>query len=352
MNFEYSNIEILSPVEKNEVLQLMDEKSKQLDQYFVIHPQSAIVKIHFSEVKNDRISVSMTINMPDKLIYVKDSGSDVIKTVNRGFEELKNKIISQQRNIRKETISQRKKKVSDAIIDYAAQIDEIRTEKDILSFNKLLEALLPGLEAYISRRIFIAEQTVNIHKGEFNAKDIIDELYLNLYNHFDTKPEDMDVISWIYQKADEVFKEKLKEEINANEEFIDLDEYVDKEYESMRENYGVNTEGKMMPYEELEGMRTDKTIEMYGIDEVLTGVVDDEQINSIYASINRKEIDQVIKREMSKMPPSKHNIVDLFLLEQMSRQEIATIKKLPLETVNKDINEGLKQIREEILKII
>ncbi len=100
MNYEYSNIEILSPEEKNEVLQLMEEKSKQLDQYFVIHPQSVIVKIHFSGVKNNRISVSLTINMPEKLIYVKESGPDAVKTTNRGFEELKNKIINQQRQVR------------------------------------------------------------------------------------------------------------------------------------------------------------------------------------------------------------------------------------------------------------
>ncbi len=216
----------------------------------------------------------------------------------------------------------------------------------------LLEALLPSLESYINRRIFIAERDNKVNKGEFNAKDIIDELYVHLFEHFDSKPHDIDMISWIYQKAGEILKDKVHEELEANEEVNDLDEYVDKEYESMRENYGMNTEGKEMPLEELEGMRTTKPMEMYSADEVLTGAVEDEQINRIYASVNKAEIDQIIEREISKMPSLKHNIIDLYLIEQMSTDEIATIKKLPVEKVNKEINEGLDQIRAEILKII
>ncbi len=172
------------------------------------------------------------------------------------------------------------------------------------------------------------------------------------YEHFQEKPDNQDMIPWFYHRCNKLIEHKLDLAEAEKEQSEELENIVDKEFDSLYESYSTNTEGKKVPYEELEGMKSDETEQMYQADEILTGAISDEQIDNIYLSLNRKEINRLVQKELAKLPFKKRDVIDLYLLEQMSEEEIAKIKDIQINTVKKYVNEGLGYLRDKLISLV
>lgn len=352
MDFKFSNISIFSEKEQKAIDQFVREKISHFEKYFTNYPKPLLIEIHFSEVKNKGVTVSCFINMKEDVVYAKETGHEVLKLLNDVLRKLKNAALRQKRKEQKQYLYKRKNRQIASVKNYADQLEEISNEEDRQTFNRLLQQLIPNLKKYIERRLRMAEMTNAIHKGELNAEDIIDELYLEIYQHFQQKPANLELHTWMYQKCNELLENKIQEEAYEQAHSTEIEEAIEKTFDPMSETYWLDAEGKKEPYDELEGPNINPALRIYQGEEILAGLQDEEQIDQIYASLNKNEIIQTIRKNMAKMPQQKRDVLDLYLIEQMNEDEIALIKKISVNTVQKYVNEGLNQIRNKLLQMI
>jgi len=84
--------------------------------------------------------------------------------------------------------------------------------------------------------------------------------------------------------------------------------------------------------------------ERYAADDLIFGENEDSLLDEITLQLNQKEIHLLIEKELAKLPVFKRTIMDLYLISQMSAEEIAALKGISpreawdiIRAVNKDL---------------
>ena len=119
---------------------------------------------------------------------------------------------------------------------------------------------------------------------------------------------------------------------------------MDAEYRSLEESFTVDAENEIIPLEEIDGY--EEMTDMYSAEDLIYGEDENSLLDEITLRINQEEINALIEKELAKLPVFKRTIMDLYLVNQMTVQEIAGIKQISdteVEAVIREVNTGLKR---------
>ena len=87
---------------------------------------------------------------------------------------------------------------------------KLKSEGDKEAFNALVLKILPTLRNYINRSLNTFIKNGNFSKGKYKGDDIIDQLFIEIYDHIEDVKQEKDFYAWLYLKADEI-KKRLKQ---------------------------------------------------------------------------------------------------------------------------------------------
>ena len=221
---------------------------------------------------------------------------------------------------------------------------------NVLDFQHLIDGALPKLKRYIVRRLNMAHATGAIYSMELSAREIMDSVYLELFERLKGNPQKPgETETFLYRVADEVLEKELNEKAYEKEIFVNVNHLLDKEILDMEEKFTIDAEGELVMIDELDDVSYQP--KLYGLNSILPE--DPDAITDIERTLeeyDKKFIHQEIRKQLLKQPEKERTIFDLFWLEEMDLDQIAKIRKISipetediLKRITKSIKEGLER---------
>jgi len=199
-----------------------------------------------------------------------------------------------------------------------------------------------------SFRFISAEITSAIKRGKYKLQEILDEIYIIAYNKIPDIPEKaLHNTAWIYQIADEYLAELYQEVKFEKKNIKRLGNLVETDDASNQDIYTINTDKKIILLEDID--EYEELSQVYMANDLFVGDTENSILDEITLKLNQQQINDIIKKEINKLPLYKRTIIDLFLIDQMEIDEISSIKKALNSEVEAVINEVSKDLERKLL---
>ncbi|HER08782.1 MAG TPA: hypothetical protein ENO20_07705 [Bacteroides sp.] len=336
---------IISEHERLKARAIVDRQIERMGKITRNYPKTVVADLYFNAADKNNYIVSAVVNLKGEMVYIKEKGPNVESLLHALFDRMRLTVSKKIHKERKAFLYKRKNQQYESFMDHLAELQELRREEDKTIFNQLLKIILDDVSGYMRRRIKSAEMTTAIRRGKFKIQELLDELYVRIYDKFDQIPAgEQQIRTWLYYLADEILEEKFRELEFEETHFEQLDKLVDAEYRSLEESFTVDAENEIIPLEEIDGY--EEMTDMYSAEDLIYGEDENSFLDEITLRINQEEIHALIEKELAKLPVFKRTIMDLYLVNQMTVQEIAGIKQISdteVEAVIREVNTGLKR---------
>ena len=109
-----------------------------------------------------------------------------------------------------------------------------------------------------------------------------------------------------------------------------LAEIVDAEYAGLDEEYTVDAEEEIIPLEEIDEYESHSDL---GMATFLYQEDEESLLDQLTLKINKQEINRLLEGEITKLPVSERTIMELYLINQMTVNEISEIKGIPVSEI-------------------
>ena len=327
---------------------LIKEQIPRIERIVQSYPKNLMVDFHFNQ--DDRLSYSFSalINLKEGLVFVKEKGENIEGIIFSLFDKLKLQLSRKIHKERKHYLRRRRQNRISEFIDHFPDLQESKKEESIDLSNQLLSIVLREISEYVNRRLKTAEITSAIRRGKFKLQEILDEIYLIAYNKIPDIPEKaLHNTAWIYHIADEYLEELFQEVKFENKNIKRLRDIVETDYTSNQDIYTFNTDKKIIPLEDLDGY--EELSQEYMANDLFLSDTENSILDEITLKLNQQQINDIIKKEINKLPLYKRTIIDLFLIDQMEIDEISSIKKTLNSEVEAVINEVSKDLERKLL---
>ena len=113
-------------------------------------------------------------------------------------------------------IHQRKREFRLLVTQTFQTISQLKKEGNQVSFNELILKIMPEMRTYINGRLNTAIKKGHFSKGKYKADDIIDQLFIEIYDSIEDIENEKYFYLWLFKKTNE-----LLEDIIVEEEFDD-----------------------------------------------------------------------------------------------------------------------------------
>ena len=129
---------------------------------------------------------------------------------------------------------------------------QFKKENDKLDFNNLLLKDLHQVKRYITKRLSTALTKGNLPKGKYKVDDFIDQLFIEVYDHFDEVQNKEELHLWLFKKADELLDDTIADEEFDDYFFRNIDDYSKPEWDAMEEKFSTDGGGDYVMIDELD----------------------------------------------------------------------------------------------------
>lgn len=214
---------------------------------------------------------------------------------------------------------------------------QLKREDKKEEFNLLLLKVMPEVKRYITRKLNTAISKKLIPRGKYKPEDIMDQLFIEVYDHFDEIKSKEDFHPWLFKKAD-----SLLDEIKTDEEFDTLfldniDSYAQAEWDSMAEKFSVDGDGDYVMMEELDDISYRRH------DYILKNIFLEDSGRDMMAKLDKDLGKENIRKHtemvLHHLPVNMRTVFELFTEHQFEAAEISKI-------LNREIRE-IEQLLED-----
>ena len=129
---------------------------------------------------------------------------------------------------------------------------KLKGKENQSSFNKLVLNILPEIQKYVNQRLNIATQKGHFSKKKYKADDIIDQLFITIYDNIDEVKNENDFYLWLFKKTNNLLDDIIVEEEFNELFFKNIDDYSKPEWDEMQEQFSTDGGGDLLMIEELD----------------------------------------------------------------------------------------------------
>ncbi|QCX39385.1 hypothetical protein FF125_13400 [Aureibaculum algae] len=219
------------------------------------------------------------------------------------------------------------------------ELQQLRLENNFKHFYIKVSSFIPSLKDFIARKLNIAEDLGVIDKNFFNPNDILDDVYLDVFENFNNKIAKKDLRRMLFEKS----VEKIDEITILGHQFennINIGEILKEELQTMDERYTTDGDGDFILYEELDDIsyhqndfKPKHIILDQSIEKLITSKLNLEDL-TLQSAKKRKLLGSLF----FKMPPRSKAIIELYVFANQSVSEISEILIIEELMVKKVVN--------------
>ncbi len=211
------------------------------------------------------------------------------------------------------------------------------------AFNLQLLEILPEVKKYINGRLNTAIRKGYFSKNKYKADDLVDQLFIEIYDHIDEVKKEKDFYLWLFKKTN-----ALIEDVHVEEEFNDLflkniDIYSKPEWEEMEEDFSTDGDGDLIMIEELDDYSYNHND--YTLDDVF---IEDEEkalTQQLDKTLNKNDINKHINNVLHNLSLSMCSVFELARKHYFNLEEISQIKNIKYEEAKKLFNDTKKALQ-------
>ncbi len=219
------------------------------------------------------------------------------------------------------------------------ELEQLKKENNFEHFYDKISSYVPSLNDFVARKLKIAESIGVLDNKFFKTNDILNEVYLEVFNSFNSKIERKDLKMMLFEKC----VEKIDEKTISGHQFqnhINIDEILKEELQTMNEKFTVDGDGDFILYDELDDIsyrQDDFKPTHFILDESLEKLMT-EKLNLEDLTLQSDKKRKLLGSLFYKMPPKSRYIVELYVFGNQSVEDIAEILHLQEERVNEVID--------------
>ena len=325
--------------------ELIKKQADRLERFVSGDSKNLLVNIFLNKASREKYLFSAIIHLKQGTVLVKQSGDFPEAIIHSLFDRLKPALSKRLHKYRNESRRHHRKLRMQSFNESLNELIGLKEDGSEELLKDLLKVLLNDLARYIRRRLRAAEMTTAISRGKIKLQELLDEIYLVIHDRLDEIPNDeIESKVWLFRVADEYLAEKFEELEFENAHFVSLEQFVEKEYQSLEQGFSVDAEFEIVPLEELDEYEDSRNV--FSVNDFPFYKEDLDLHDEIALHLDKDAIHDLIDKELVKLPVIKRTIVELFLVEQMTEREIAGIKgvsETEVEAVIREITSSLKK---------
>jgi RNA polymerase sigma factor (sigma-70 family) len=213
-------------------------------------------------------------------------------------------------------------------------------------FNRILKEFLPELKKLVHHKLRQWEVKGDIPKGRYSADEIIDDVYIKIFDEFhDSFTDERNLKVKMLAVAREqlaAIKEKHSQEV------ISYEKLVAEEMKELEENYTVDSEGELILMEDLDDISYDN----HNKEDII--LLENENFDELAGSFDLQETGELSDEEKRKigkiysdLPELTRSVVDHYAFVKLSTVQIAEIHNISED----DVNWMLNRVKERFEKL-
>lgn len=224
----------------------------------------------------------------------------------------------------------------------------LKKEGNQSGFNSLMETLIPSVKHYLSRQLSIAEKHHELPKKKYKVDDFVDELYIQAYEYIHEVNGSEELRTWLFKKAYEILQDAIVDEDFDSTYFKNIDNYTKVEWDAMEEKFSVDGGGDFVMIEDLDDRSYPK--QDYVLQDVFIEDKEFDFIKRLSEKLSEEEIHKQIDLVLHLLPLSIRSIYELTINEQFDSEEIAKIKDISVEEVERILGSARHTILSSFVK--
>jgi RNA polymerase sigma factor (sigma-70 family) len=357
MKFEISsNPKGIHKYELNQVSELLGKKAEKLKKYLKKYRKTITVEVHLKHAGKGMYALSLIADLKSKPIIIKEKGDNLLKLVTEAFEKFKLALIRQLTVERKKFSRRRLLDEFERYREIHQPLTELKKEDDSEVFVALLKKALPGLRGYLRRKVKTAQLSYTLRVKAKKAADLVDELYLRLYNKYNGHIDNFqDFQKWLYNEADRLVDEIIETEKGrtSKESVEQLLKYSNRELEEI---YSVDGDGEYVMLDEINDPTYHSGDPLFdeGIEQYYEIFSDEEEIakgilNKTEDDLSLHELEMNIHHLLNTFDAKDQSIFDLYMFEHLELEDIAVIKDIEVTKVEETINRIKETLKQKLI---
>jgi DNA-directed RNA polymerase specialized sigma24 family protein len=290
--------------------------------------------------------LTLLADLAARPVVLSRKGDQPVDVFQRLFDAFKLSLIQQLRTEQRQHLKRKRVELELRVEELQEPLIEFREENQPELFMLLVKKAVPGLIGYIRRRVNAAQIASVLRKEAMKPEDLVDELYLRIYNKYRQAPLDdsRQFINWLYGYADELLQEVMdKHGVEGLVSSVEV--WQRKANHEMEEVYNVEADGDWMMQEDFDDptYHTGDPLFNQALLEYNDFFVDDETAAQTEAltefDLLDEERQQSLHRMLYNLPEFYRSTFDLYTLEKLSIEDIALIKRTDTATVTRVLHE-------------
>jgi len=222
-------------------------------------------------------------------------------------------------------------------------IIQLKKENNRASFNESVLKIMPEMQKYINGRLHTALKKGHFPKGKYKAEDIIDQLFIEIYDTIEDIDDENEFYLWLFKKTNELLDDIIEEEEFDDFFFKNIDDYSLPEWDAMQEEFSTDADGDLMMVEELDDISYNYN--NYTLNHVFIEDNEKALAEKLDKSLDDEKIQNHIAMVLHNLPSEMRNVFELFTNQHLELEEIALIKNNTLEEVKHLLNEAKKSLQ-------
>ena len=346
MNYKIINEQIIkNKRERNRLKELIGDRIGKISSLNNSNFEGIIFEFYIDRTKSRNYQVSAIVKTRNDIFLLQGKNMEAADCILPLFNKIEIKLSKEIHEEKKYELKGRQTRQSQIFSKNIPHLKRLKIEGSKELFDRLLRILLTQLPNYIRRRLKLAHAAHYIKKGRFTLQELIDELYLIIYDNIEKIPDgENESRIWLYGKAEEFLDKELKEADFEKKHKEYLEKLMEPEYEAMEETFSIDAEYEIIPTGELYDYKW--LTEKYSANDLLDSEDEESILSDIMLRFNCDQINSIILKELLGLPIMKRTIMDLYLIDQMSVEEIASIKnlsKIEVEAIIREVTLTLKK---------
>lgn len=222
-------------------------------------------------------------------------------------------------------------------------ISQLKKENNQASFNELILKIMPEMRTYINGRLNTAIKKGHFSKGKYKADDIIDQLFIEIYDSIEDIENENDFYLWLFKKTNELLEDIIVEEEFDDFFFKNIDDYSRPEWDEMQEEFSTDADGDLMMIEELDDISYNHN--NYTLNHVFVEDNEKALVEKLDKSLDEEEVKNHIAMVLHNLSSNMRNVFELFTNQHLDLEEIAQIKNSTFEDVKELLNEAKRTLQ-------
>ncbi|WP_087520699.1 RNA polymerase sigma factor [Polaribacter sp. SA4-12] len=223
---------------------------------------------------------------------------------------------------------------------------KLKEEDNQVSFNELVLKILPEIRKYVKGRLITAIKKGHFSKKKYKADDIIDQLFITIYDNIEEVENKKDFYLWLFKKTNDLLDDLIMEEEFNELFFNNIDDYSKPEWDEMQEKFSSDGGGDLLMIEELDDMSYNHND--YTLNQVFIEDNEKDLVEKLDEQLGDDKINEHIELVLHNMPSTMREIFYLYTNSKLKVDEIAEMQNKTIDEVEKLLSDAKKVLQRSL----